>query len=323
MALTSVYYDGPVTETDRAQNRTGAPDYGVYGVNDFKVTAHPSIPYAVLVKAGKAHGFGVTDTAADDQVVQCVSLTTGQSRWDLIVVRRNWQPAAGGPSTLVAVQAGGVAAIPSTRKVGPGVEDDQPLFLVKWQGGTSAPVEFIDLRVWTGNGGLYAKSDLVRSYLTSVGTEVNINGVVWALTLGDNDLPSWKKIGVNLGTTYTPMWTGATNWGTGGYMTGTYWVDGDRVTVRAKVQAGSGASLGTGTIGFSLPAGYPIAAGTTLGTAVLSFGALRTLVAVASGANGCSVWAPTNPLSTPGAAGYPFAEGGFFEALITYQTTVS
>ena len=195
MALTSVYYDGPVTETDRAQNRTGAPDYGVYGPDDFKVTAHPSIPYAVLVKAGKAHGHGVTDTAAEDQVVQCVSLTTGQSRWDLIVVRRNWQPSLGGPSTLEVVQAGGTAAIPATRKVGPGVEDDQPLFLVKWQGGTSAPVEFIDLRVWTGNGGLYAKSDLVRTYMGKVGTEVNINGVVWYCGLGANDSIEWTVPG--------------------------------------------------------------------------------------------------------------------------------
>lgn len=192
MALTSVYYDGPVTETDRAKNLAGAPEYGVYGPGDFNVTAHPSIPYAVLVKAGRAHGHGVTDTAATDQVVQCATLASG-TRWDLIVVRRNWQPALGGPSTLEVVQAGATAQIPAARKVGPGVEDDQPLFLVKWQGGTSAPVQFIDLRVWAGNGGLFAKDDFVRTYLTSLGTEVNINGVTWTLGLGTNSLPAWEK----------------------------------------------------------------------------------------------------------------------------------
>lgn len=187
----SIYYDGPVTETDRAQNLAGAAEYGVYGPDDFKVTAHPSIPYAVLVKAGRAHGHGVTDILTQDAVVQCATLAAGQIRWDMIVVRRNWQPALGGPSTLEYVQAGALPQIPGTRKVGPGVEDDQPLFFVKWQGGTTAPVEFVDARVWAGNGGLYAKSDIVRTYLGRVGTEVNINGAVWSYRLGVNDLPVW------------------------------------------------------------------------------------------------------------------------------------
>lgn len=195
MALTSVFYDGYVTETDRAQNLAGAAQYGVYGPDDFKVTAHPSIPFAVLVKAGRAHGHGVTDTAAEDQVVQCAAISAPASnyRWDLIVVRRNWQPAAGGPSTLEAVQAGATAAIPAGRKVGPGVEDDQPLYLIKWQGGTSAPVEFIDLRVHAANNGLFAKSELAMTYLTGVGTAVNINGVNWSLQLGLNGLATPVK----------------------------------------------------------------------------------------------------------------------------------
>lgn len=194
MALTSVFYDGPVTETDRAKNRTGAPDYGVYGIADFKVKPHPSIPYAVLVTKGKAHGFGVTDEATEDQVVQCGTITSGV-RWDLIVVRRNWQPASGGPSELVVIPGGSKAEIPAARKIGPGVEDDQPLALVRWSAGLSAADQVIDLRVWTSNGGLYAKDDLVRTYLNGVGTEVNIGGVVWAYQLGANDLPAWVKVG--------------------------------------------------------------------------------------------------------------------------------
>jgi len=201
MALTSVFYDGTVTETDRAKNRGGVPDYGVYGIEDFKVTAHPSIANAVLVKAGKAHGFGVTDTATSDQVVQCGTISSG-TRWDLIVVRRNWQPALGGPSTLEAVPGGAVAEIPTSRKVGPGVEDDQPLALVKWKAGLSAPEQIIDLRVWTSNGGLYAKDDLVRSYLTGVGTQVNIGGVDWVRILGANDVPEWAA---DVTSSYAPL----------------------------------------------------------------------------------------------------------------------
>lgn len=126
------------------------------------------------------------------------------------------------------------------------------------------------------------------------------------------------------GIPYTPIWTGATSWGGGGSMVGTYWVDGDMVTVRAKVTSGSTASLGTGLIEFPLPAGLPIAAGTVLGTGIMG-GTLRPLVCLASGTTKCSVWAPTVPVNTPGGAGYPFSSGGgdFIEALITYQTTIA
>jgi hypothetical protein len=194
MALTSVYYDGPVTETDRAQNLAGAPEYGVYGPEDFKVTAHPSIANAVIVKAGRAHGHGVTDTADIDQIVNCTPLSVGQIRWDLVVVRRNWQPALGGPSTLAVLQAGATATIPAQRKVGPGVEDDQPLAFIKWQGGTSAPIEFIDLRVWQANGGTVGAHDLVRSYLNTVGTRIWINGIDWIRRLVANDTPEWVDV---------------------------------------------------------------------------------------------------------------------------------
>lgn len=192
MALKSVFYDGAVTESDRASNRAGAADYGVYGANDFKVTAHPSIPYAVLVKAGRAHGHGVTDEAEIDQVVNCPSLASG-TRWDLIVVRRNWQPELGGPSVLVPLTAGADPVIPGSRKVGPGVEDDQPLFFVKWQGGVSAPDEFIDMRVWAGNSGLVATSTKVMDYLGKVGTAVVINGVTWRYAFGTNNVLGWKS----------------------------------------------------------------------------------------------------------------------------------
>lgn len=192
MALTSVFYDGPATESDRAANRAGAADYGVYGANDFKVTAHPSIPYAVLVKAGRAHGHGVTDMAEIDQVVNCPSLASG-TRWDLIVVRRNWQPELGGPSVLVVLNAGSEAIIPASRKVGPGVEDDQPLFFVKWQGGISAPAEFIDMRVWAGNTGLVATSTKVMGYLGKVGTQIVINGVMWRYAFGTNGVLGWTS----------------------------------------------------------------------------------------------------------------------------------
>ncbi|MGN6724103.1 MAG: hypothetical protein ACTHJM_15965 [Marmoricola sp.] len=125
------------------------------------------------------------------------------------------------------------------------------------------------------------------------------------------------------GTAYTPIWTGATNFGSGGSMSGTYWLRGDMVTVRAKVVSGTGASLGTGVIAFPLPANLPLLSGQlVLGTGAFqtSGGVIRTLTCYAASSTTCSVWAPTTPISTPGSAGYPFAAGDSIEALITYQT---
>lgn len=180
MALASVFYDGPSTETDRAMYRAGAPDYGVIGPDDFRVSTHPSIPYALLVKAGEAHGHGVTDKPAmpgEDQLVQCAPLSGGGAvRWDLVVVRRNWQPLLGGPSTLVVIQGGTTAPnIQTIRKIGPGVEDDQPLALVEWRGGVNTPKSIIDLRCWAATGGAAIVDKLALTYLAKPGAMLTLD----------------------------------------------------------------------------------------------------------------------------------------------------
>lgn len=197
MALTSVFYDGPVTETDRARNRAGAPDYGVYGADDFKVSAHPSIPYALIVKAGRAHGWGVTDTATTDQTVQCDTLSgSGAVRFDLITVNRNWQPLLGGPSTLKAISGGSTMPDMNTiRKIGPGVEDDQPIALVEWRGGVNTPYRITDLRCWAGNGGVVAVDLLALNYLARPGANVLIGSTTWRFTQGANNVWGWTDSG--------------------------------------------------------------------------------------------------------------------------------
>ena len=194
MALSTTFYDGVVTESDRARDRAGAVDYGVYGADDFKVTPHPTIAYAVVVKAGRAHGHGVTDTATDDEVVQCTAPGSGVVRWDLIVVRRNWQPLLGGPSTLVSVPVGVNPMIPTTLKKKPGIEDDQPIFLVKWVGGTSAPTQMIDLRCWAANGGVVAAHSLALGYLAKPGARVQIDGAVMVYQPLENGVWDWVKV---------------------------------------------------------------------------------------------------------------------------------
>lgn len=196
MALTSVFYDGPVTETDRAKNRAGAPDYGVYGGDDFKVRQHPTLPYALFVGKGKAHGHGVTDTAETDQVVQCDTLSgAGTVRWDLIVVRRNWQPLLGGPSKLVAIPGGVNTTIPAARLNNPGVEDDQPIAMVQWNGGLNTPKQIIDLRCWAANGGMEIANEIAFEYLSKPGSAIRFEGLTWRYTLQANSVWAWSAEG--------------------------------------------------------------------------------------------------------------------------------
>jgi hypothetical protein len=127
------------------------------------------------------------------------------------------------------------------------------------------------------------------------------------------------------GVAYTPIWTGATDFGTGGAMTGTYWVDGDQVTVRAKAKFGTAGNLGLGAIYCPLPPGYPVAGAEkgTLGTGfhVTTGGILRPLVVFTGSSATASVWAPTIPVKTPGEASYPTGSGDYMEISITYQTS--
>lgn len=202
MSILSTFYDSSagtpaslVTEVKwaKAHPHIGSSEYGVDGVADFKVTAHPSTPYAVNVAAGKAWGHGVLDESDGVVTVVCDAPAVGVTRWDLISIRRDWTPLAGGPTSVTKVAGGSSKEIPAARENTPGTLDDQPLYLVKWVGGQTQPVELVDLRCWAGNGGVFAKDDLVRTYLNRVGTEVNINGASWIRRLGANDIPEWVK----------------------------------------------------------------------------------------------------------------------------------
>jgi hypothetical protein len=127
------------------------------------------------------------------------------------------------------------------------------------------------------------------------------------------------------GVAYTPIWSGVTDFGSGGALTGTYWVRGDQVTVRAKAKFGLAATMGTGAVYCPLPPGYPIAGAEpgTLGTGfhVTSGGILRPLVVFAGSSTTASVWAPTIPVQTPGGAGYPAGNTDYMEISISYQTS--
>lgn len=260
MALTSVFYDGWVTETDRATNRAGAADYGVIGADDFRVSTHPSIPYALNIAAGKAHGYGVSDTATATQVVQCATLASG-TRFDLIVVRRNWQPLLGGPSTLVAIQGGStIPNIQTLRTIGPGVEDDQPLALVEWRGNVNTPYRIIDLRCWAGNGGVVAADVLALDYLARPGADVLIGATTWRYAIGANGAWGWTS---NQAQTLSPLQV--PGYTVSGPITVTSEGDKKRVTANLEIKRTSTATASFGGPAFTdLGVVIPVAARVSL-----------------------------------------------------------
>jgi hypothetical protein len=191
----STYYDGPVTEGDRAKARAGEPDFTVGGADHLTLSAHPTIPFALVVKKGTASAFGVTafvETAQGaDLVVQCDSQTSG-TRWDIITVRYDWRPDAGGPSDIRAVNAGG-KQIPSSLEKTPGSLVDQPVWLVRWTGNASAPAEYVDLRCFAGNGGMMANDALALKYLFKPGATVRIGESLWVYQEIGNTQWDWRS----------------------------------------------------------------------------------------------------------------------------------
>lgn len=194
MAFTSIGYDGTVNERQWAElvPSVGSATYGVKGVGDLKVTAVPGQPLTVSVAAGSGWGHGVMDSEVSNTTIACDTITSG-TRWDLIALRRDWQPLAGGPTSAVKVTGSTGKAIPGSRKVTPGVEDDQPLALVQWTAGQTQPTAIVDLRCWAGNGGLIAADELALTYLNKPGASVKIGSNNWSYGPMVNGTAGWTN----------------------------------------------------------------------------------------------------------------------------------
>jgi hypothetical protein len=199
VTFTSHGYDtttgNPYTEIawSDAHPPIGASTYGVRDGSDWKVTAVAGADRTVSIAAGFGWGHGVTDETDANDTIQLDAITSG-SRWDLIVVRRDWTPTAG-ESKFMKINGGSTKAIPGGRLSGNGAIDDQPLALVQVTAGQTQPTAIVDLRCWARNGGMVAKDDLVKGYLSDLGSEVYINGVQWRYIPGANDVPEWVAVG--------------------------------------------------------------------------------------------------------------------------------
>lgn len=191
MAIVSAGYDGTVDEAQWAKmiSKSGSSEYGVVGADDFKVSVSAG-DRAVSVAAGKAWGFGVYDESDSGANLLLSAPATG-SRWDLIVLRRDWQP-PGGNTSVAVVEGTSVKGIPAGRITGQvGVQDDQPIALVRVAAGSTAVQEIVDLRCWARNGGVFVKDVLALGYLDSIGAVVSVGRHRYHRIIGANDMLDW------------------------------------------------------------------------------------------------------------------------------------
>jgi hypothetical protein len=204
MAIISVGYDGAVTESQWSEmiKKIGSSEYGVVGINDWKVTSVTAADRTVSIATGKGWGHGVFDENTAAVQIQLDTIGSG-SRWDLIVMKRDWT-GVGGVSVFAKVNGTSAKEIPVGRTTGPGVIDEQPLALVQVTAGQTAPTAIVDLRVWAGNGGMVANDELALFYLSSLGSSVLINGSgkTFDRIVGPDGNPLWTS---NAPAGYVPM----------------------------------------------------------------------------------------------------------------------
>lgn len=175
LAIVSVGYDGTVDETQWAHlvGKAGASEYGVDLAGDFAVSPVSGQDRTVRVAPGKAWGHGVLDTMDVEQTIQ-FALPASGDRYDMLVLRRDWQP-PGGATTLAIVQGSASSVTLPARNTGAlGILDDQPIALVRVSAGSTSVSVTADLRVWARNGGCTAVDVLALQYLGALGARVTV-----------------------------------------------------------------------------------------------------------------------------------------------------
>lgn len=310
--------------------KTARARFSVSGPDDWKVSPLGSLDRGIRVEVGTGHGDGVTVVTHEYETMS-LPYPDVPTRWYLIARRRNWSGT--GTATLVALPAGTTPSLPAVgdaptqMKNKPGIESDQPIALVPvTQKDRTVGAGIINLHAWAGPGGVEAAHELALTYLAEPGAAVKIGRTEHRYELQANGVWGWRSYQLTMDSgVYTPVWSGFQWRGDTHISKGSYWVDGDKVTVKAMIQSGRNPSLGLGNISFSLPPGHPTAADfMSVGTGVHSTsgtgGSLRTVVPVAGpGQSSATVWVDKNPFVSPGRAGYGWGEGAAFHVQIEYR----
>lgn len=191
MTFTSIGYTGTISPANWSLMAPALGSlYSVRGVNDLRATV-ASGDRRITIGAGTIDGLGITDVNAAETLTHAAA--GSGVRYDTIVARRDW---ANKRTTLVVVPGSASKAIANARKVGPGVLDDQPIWLIRITAGSSVPVIEADLRCWDSNSGVHAKDALVLGYLGGrPGTTVRIGGRRYEAVLsGSSVVWDWRPV---------------------------------------------------------------------------------------------------------------------------------
>jgi hypothetical protein len=190
-----------------------------------------------------ACGVQVTSDATDSAVFDDVT-TSGQTRWDAIVLRRNWTSSTASYVIVKGTAAASAPQILPTLNDDPGVLHDQPLALVQITNGQPIPTQVVRLSMVASK--VYTASTLAAlpaPTLGLYGTEIAlVDGSRYRCILDSASSPAWLPLAGNvvelLG---TQALTVATGW-TLGTLTSRGLKDGSTTTVTFQLRR-TGATL--------------------------------------------------------------------------------
>jgi hypothetical protein len=170
MTITSKFYTGPVNNVDWAEGTALLGyRYAVGGTSDFIVTKNASAVRGVSIASGEAGGGGIYDVSDATEPLELPY--NAANRWHLVGLNRVWATEETTPDSIEGTAVQQIPTRPNVR----GVEDFHPLALCYVAGDSAEVSQIIDLRVIAYNGGvLVANSDLVRSFMNRVGTQIRI-----------------------------------------------------------------------------------------------------------------------------------------------------
>lgn len=194
MAITtSRGYPGLVTATDWAiLSRHQGQSYAVLG-HDHMVASKGTGDRGVKISGGTAIGHGVMDVNVGDVPLNATVMGSAGSRWDTVALERDW---ATETSSFVILAGNSSKAISAARQrnVGTG-KDHQPLWLIRVENGKTDIQDYVDLRVWQQDGGLYAADPLARGYMDALGTDMLCKNDIRYIRVIDptSGLPVWSE----------------------------------------------------------------------------------------------------------------------------------
>lgn len=285
-------------------------------------------PCSAWIDPGASTHQGMYGWSSDANITGAVTAADATyTRKDLVYIQVN-DSSAGDGSGATTAPVLYLAGTPSASPVAPALpaRSFEVGTITVPQAGGGSPTVVVNPARYVAAGGILPVSSLAeRDALTKFDglTVRRLDLATRPVQVWTASASKWLTTG-GPGTAYTPIWTGVTDFGTGGSLTGTYWVDGDRVHVRSRARFGASATLGNSIIRCPLPTGFPIAGteSTHLGTGtyVPASGSIRPLTVFAD-AGSASVWIAGNPVLTPGDVPVSAAQNSYFEIAFSYQTS--